>query len=130
MILEPGQNSFSLTDNTVSLQILDNDMLIKNISKPYLFVTLKHYYDKPKIYDITEFDVSVSDRSVMSSNLTNVLRSQSLIGTNFALENAMEVNRMDFDWDAATETLQSGMVKYKSDMHAQHPDMMLQIENI
>ena len=75
MILEPGQNSFSLTDNTVNLSILDNDMLVKNISKPYLFVTLKHYFDKPKIYDITEFDMTVSEKSDKSSNINNVLRS-------------------------------------------------------
>ena len=50
-------------------------MLVKNISKPYLFVTLKHYFDKPKIYDITEFDMTVSEKSDKSSNINNVLRS-------------------------------------------------------
>jgi len=30
---------------------LDNDLIIKNIQKPYLFITLKHYKDKPIISD-------------------------------------------------------------------------------
>lgn len=128
MVLEPGQNSFSFADNLVNLSILDNDMLVKNISKPYLFVTLKHYYDKPKIYDIAEFDVTLSDTSSKTNKLDNILRSQSLLGTNFALENAMQVDQNDFDWDAATETLQTGMTKYKSDMQRNNNDMLNQIE--
>lgn len=72
--------------------------LIQNVSKPYIIVTLKHYVDAPRHQDL-EFDPAEGaessfrhadlDKRDLIAPLDGMIRSQSIIGTKFALENMM-----------------------------------------
>jgi hypothetical protein len=87
--------------------------LIQNVSKPYIIVTLKHYVDAPRHQDL-EFEPSEGvgssfrhadlDKRDLTAPLDGMIRSQSIIGTKFALENMMFEDEDDTFINRASET--------------------------
>lgn len=88
----PGAADLSITTK------LAPATLIQNVPKPYIIVTLKHYVDAPRHQDL-EFDPTEGvessfrhaelDKKDLVAPLDDMIRSQSIIGTKFALENMM-----------------------------------------